>query len=103
MKKVAEQVVLSTQRRKNDYLLDKGIISGIEHELIPELVDELGLRDSFLYAGEKANLKQAFIGGRIYDLSMNPNNLLKFPLFTYKTKLRFFFEPFLPGHQEVKK
>lgn len=83
--------------KKNDYLLDKGIISGIETtSLIPELVDELGLRDSFLYAGEKANLKQAYIGGRIYDLSMNPNNLLKFPLFTYKTKLRFFFEPFLP-------
>lgn len=84
--------------KKNDYLLDKGIISGIETtSLIPELVEELGLQDSFLYAGEKANLKQAYTGGKIHDLSMNPNNLLKFPLFTYKTKLRFFFEPFLPA------
>lgn len=83
--------------KKNDYLLDKGIISGIETtSLIPELVNELGLQDSLLYAGEKANLKQAYIGGRVYDLSMNPNNLLKFPLFTYKTRLRFLFEPFLP-------
>lgn len=83
--------------KKNDYLLDKGIIAGIETtSLIPELVNELNLHDSFLYAGEKANLKQAFIGGKIFDLSMNPNNLLKFPLFTYRTRLRFFFEPFLP-------
>lgn len=82
---------------KGDYLLDKGTIACIEtNSLIPELVKELKLEDSFFYAGEKGNLKQAYIGSELYDLSMNPNNLLKFPLFSFKTKLKFFLEPFIP-------
>ncbi len=82
---------------KGDYLLDKGTIAGIEtNKLIPELVKDLKLENSFFYAGEKGNLKQAYIGGELHDLSMNPNNLLKFPLFGFKTKVKFFFEPFVP-------
>lgn len=83
--------------REKDYLLDKGTIAAIETtSLIPGLVEELKLDDDFIYAGEKANLKQAWIGGKLYDLSMNPENLFKFPLFTIRSKFRFLIEPFIP-------
>lgn len=83
--------------REKDYLLDKGTLAAIETtNLIPSLVEELKLGEQFVYAGEKANLKQAYIGGKLYELSMNPENLFKFPLFTFRSRLRFFIEPFIP-------
>jgi oxygen-dependent protoporphyrinogen oxidase len=89
--------------KKDNYILDKGIATGIEStSLISDLVNELKLEASILYAGEKANLKQAYISGSLFDLSMNPNNLLKFPLFSFNTKFRFFLEPFLPRTSEKK-
>ncbi|KAB2909106.1 MAG: protoporphyrinogen oxidase [Ignavibacteriales bacterium] len=83
--------------KESDYLLDKGAFSGIETTgLIPQLVEELKLTESFIYAGEKANRKQVRINGRLFEISMNPENLFKFPLFTFRSKFRFFIEPFIP-------
>ncbi len=82
---------------EKDYLLDKGTLAAIETtKLIPALVEELKLTGDFIYAGDNANLKQAWIGGKLYELSMNPENLFKFPLFTIRSKFRFLIEPFIP-------
>lgn len=82
---------------EKDYLLDKGTLAAIETTaLIPALVKELNLESDFVHAGENANLKQAWIGGKLYELSMKPENLFKFPLFTIRSKFRFLIEPFIP-------
>ena len=78
------------------YLFDRGPNSGLEtHQLIGQLVEELGLQNELVYANKEANKRYILKNGELHALPMSPPGLIKTNLFSAKAKLRILAEPFI--------
>lgn len=77
-------------------LFDQGPNSGLETTpLIRQLVDELNLNESFIYANKTGNKRYILKKGTLQALPMSLKGFVKTELFSTKAKLRLFLEPFI--------
>jgi len=78
------------------FLFDRGPNSGLETTpVISQLVDELNLKDEFVYANKSSNKRYILRNNELHPLPMNPALFLKTQLFSAKAKLRLMAEPFI--------
>ncbi|HVO74645.1 MAG TPA: protoporphyrinogen oxidase [Ignavibacteriaceae bacterium] len=78
------------------FLFDRGPNSGLETTpVISRLVDELNLKDEFVYANKTSNKRYILRKNELHPLPMNPALFLKTQLFSTKAKLRLMAEPFI--------
>ncbi len=84
------------------FLIDYGPNSSLETSpKIREFIDELGLKESRVYANSEANRRYIVRNGSLYPLPMNPPQFLKSRLFSTKAKFRLLKEPFIsPAPQD---
>jgi oxygen-dependent protoporphyrinogen oxidase len=81
---------------ENGFLFDRGPNSGLETTpLVKQLVDELGLKDEFIYANKKGNKRYILRNGELHPLPMSLKSFIKTKLFSAKAKTRLFGEPFI--------
>ena len=80
----------------NGFLFDRGPNSGLETTpLIKKIVDELKLKDQFIYANKEGNKRYILRGGVLHALPMSPPAFIKSNLFSLKAKFRLMLEPFV--------
>ncbi|MCG6913900.1 protoporphyrinogen oxidase [bacterium BMS3Abin03] len=78
------------------FLFDRGPNSALETTpIINQLVEELELKDQFVYANKKGNRRYILRNNKLYVLPMSPPAFFKTKLFSLKAKLRLFAEPFI--------
>jgi oxygen-dependent protoporphyrinogen oxidase len=81
---------------EDGYLFDRGPNSGLETTpLIQQLVEELDLKEQFVYANKEANNRYILRDGNLHTLPMSPPAFIKSELFSGKAKLRLLAEPFI--------
>ena len=81
---------------KDGYMIDLGPNSGLETSpLIARLVEDLNLKDEFIYAGKQGNKRYILRDGVLHPLPMSPPAFLKTKLFSGGAKLRLLAEPFI--------
>ena len=81
---------------ENGFLFDRGPNSGLETTpIIQQLVDDLNLRDQFVYANREGNKRYILRNGQLHALPMSPPAFFKTKLFSGKAKLRLLAEPFI--------
>ena len=81
---------------ENGFLFDRGPNSALETTpVISYLVDELNLKEEFLYANKKGNKRYILRDNKLHALPMSPPAFFKTKLFSTKAKLRLFAEPFI--------
>ena len=86
---------------ENGLLFDRGPNSALETTpLIAKLVEELNLRDQFVYANKKGNKRYILRNNQLHALPMSPPALIKSRLFSGKAKLRLMKEPFIGKSQD---
>jgi protoporphyrinogen/coproporphyrinogen III oxidase len=82
--------------RENGFLFDRGPNSALETTpLIAKFVEELDLKDQFVYANKAGNKRYILRNNTLHALPMSPQAFLKTKLFSTKAKLRLFAEPFI--------
>jgi oxygen-dependent protoporphyrinogen oxidase len=82
--------------KENGFLFDRGPNSGLETTpLIRKIVDELKLKDQFVYANKEGNKRYILRNGLLHALPMSPPAFIKSKLFSGKAKLRLMREPFV--------
>ena len=80
----------------NGMLFDRGPNSGLETTpIVKQLVEELDLKEKFLYATKKGNKRYILRDGILHPLPMGGPAFLKTKLFSTGAKLRLFAEPFI--------
>ena len=78
------------------YMFDRGPNSGLETTpLIEKIVNELGLKDEFIYANRKGNKRYILRESALHPLPMNPISFFKSKLFSTSGKFRLFAEPLI--------
>ncbi|HPI36533.1 MAG TPA: protoporphyrinogen oxidase [Ignavibacteriaceae bacterium] len=81
---------------ENGFLFDRGPNSGLETSpLVSQLVEELGLKNEFIYANKKGNKRYILRNGELHALPMSMKSFIKTKLFSTKAKIRLFAEPFI--------
>jgi oxygen-dependent protoporphyrinogen oxidase len=81
---------------ENGYLFDRGPNSGLETTpLIRQLVDELNLKEQFVYANREGNKRYILRDGILHALPMSPPAFIKSKLFSGRAKLRLMSEPII--------
>lgn len=81
---------------KNGMLFDRGPNSALETTpIIAQLVEELKLKDQFVYANKEGNKRYILRDGELHAFPMSPPAFLKTKLFSGKAKLRLMKEPFI--------
>ncbi len=81
---------------ENGFLFDRGPNSALETTpIISQLVDELNLKDEFVYANKQGNKRYILKNNELYALPMSPPAFIKSKLFSGKAKLRLMAEPFI--------
>ena len=94
----ARDVVGGSMRtiRKSGYLIDLGPNSGLETTpYIGRMVEELGLKDDFIYANEEGNTRYILKNNELLPLPTGGKAFLKSKLFSAKAKIRLMGEPFV--------
>jgi oxygen-dependent protoporphyrinogen oxidase len=82
--------------KKDGYLIDYGPNSGLETSpLIKVLVDDLNLKDKFIYANKAGSKRYILKKNKLLPLPMNLKQFLSTKLFSTKAKLRLGLEPFI--------
>ncbi len=82
--------------KENGFLFDRGPNSGLETTpLIQKIVEELKLKDQFVYANKEGNKRYILRNGVLHALPMSPPAFIKSKLFSGKAKLRLMREPFV--------
>jgi len=82
--------------KEEGYLIDFGPNSGLETSpLIRELVDNLNLKNNFIYANKEGNKRYILKKNSLQPLPMSPKEFLSTKLFSTKAKLRLGLEPFI--------
>jgi len=80
----------------NGFLFDRGPNSALETTpLISKLIEELELKEQFVYANKKGNRRYILRDNQLFALPMSPPAFIKTKLFSTKAKLRLFAEPFI--------
>ncbi len=79
---------------QDGWLVENGPNSLLESSPFDALVAELGLTGKCQYAAPAAKNRYLVRGGRLVPVPMAPQKLLTTPLFSLRTKLRLFAEPF---------
>ena len=86
---------------ENGFLFDRGPNSALETTpIISQLVDELNLKDEFVYANKQGNKRYILRDGKLLALPMSPPAFIKSKLFSGKAKLRLMAEPFIGRSQD---
>ncbi len=86
---------------ENGFLFDRGPNSALETTpVISYLVDELNLKEEFLYANKKGNKRYILRDNKLHALPMSPPAFFKTKLFSMKAKLRLFGEPFIGSSED---
>ncbi len=86
---------------ENGFLFDRGPNSALETTpVISYLVDELNLKEEFLYANKKGNKRYILRDNKLHALPMSPPAFFKTKLFSTKAKLRLFAEPFIGSSED---
>lgn len=86
---------------ENGLLFDRGPNSALETTpLIAKLVEELNLKDQFVYANKKGNKRYILRNNQLHALPISPPALIKSRLFSAKAKLRLMKEPFIGKSQD---
>ncbi len=81
---------------ENGILFDRGPNSALETTpIIAQLVEELNLKDQFVYANKEGNKRYILRDGELHALPMSPPAFIKTKLFSGKAKLRLMKEPFI--------
>jgi oxygen-dependent protoporphyrinogen oxidase len=81
---------------ENGMLFDRGPNSALETTpIIAQLVEELNLKDQFVYANKEGNKRYILKDGKLHELPMSPPSFIKSKLFSGKAKLRLMKEPFI--------
>jgi oxygen-dependent protoporphyrinogen oxidase len=81
---------------ENGMLFDRGPNSALETTpVISQLVDELNLKEQFVYANKKGNRRYILRDNKLHALPMSPPAFLKSKLFSRSAKLRLIKEPFI--------
>jgi len=81
---------------ESGYMFDRGPNSGLETTpLIEQIVNELNLKEEFVYANRKGNKRYILRDSVLHPLPMNPISFFKSKLFSKRGKLRLFAEPFI--------
>lgn len=81
---------------ENGMLFDRGPNSALETTpIIAQLVEELNLKDQFVYANKEGNKRYILKDGKLHALPMSPPAFIKAKLFSGKAKLRLMKEPFI--------
>jgi oxygen-dependent protoporphyrinogen oxidase len=81
---------------EDGFLFDRGPNSGLETTpLIQQFVEELKLKDQFVYANREGNKRYILRNGGLHALPMSPPAFFKTKLFSGKAKLRLLAEPFI--------
>ncbi|RKY94208.1 MAG: protoporphyrinogen oxidase [Ignavibacteriae bacterium] len=81
---------------ENGMLFDRGPNSALETTpIIAQLVEELNLKDQFVYANKEGNKRYILRGDELHALPMSPPAFIKTKLFSGKAKLRLMKEPFI--------
>jgi len=82
--------------RKDGFQIDFGPNSGLETTpLIRQIVDEVGFSDQMVYASESSNKRFILRNNQLHELPTSPVAFISTKLFSTKTKLRLFAEPFI--------
>ncbi|PIQ08931.1 MAG: protoporphyrinogen oxidase [Ignavibacteriales bacterium CG18_big_fil_WC_8_21_14_2_50_31_20] len=82
--------------KENGYLIDFGPNSGLETSpLIKTLVDDLEIKDKFIYANKAGNKRYILRDNILHVLPMGLKDFIKTKLFSTKAKLRLALEPFI--------
>jgi len=81
---------------ENGMLFDRGPNSALETTpVISQLVDELNLKDQFVYASKKGNKRYILRNDKLHALPLSPPSFLRTKLFSPSAKLRLMKEPFI--------
>jgi oxygen-dependent protoporphyrinogen oxidase len=81
---------------ENGQLFDRGPNSALDTTpIIAQLVEELNLKDQFVYANKEGNKRYILRDGELHALPMTPPAFIKTKLFSGKAKLRLMKEPFI--------
>lgn len=81
---------------EDSFLFDKGPNSGLETvPLISEIVEEVGLKDEWIYASSVSNKRYILRNNKLHPLPMGPSSLLSSELFSASGKFRLLLEPFI--------
>ncbi len=81
---------------ENGMLFDRGPNSALETTpIIAQLVEELNLKDQFVYANKEGNKRYILRDGKLHALPLSPPAFIKTKLFSGKAKLRLMKEPFI--------
>jgi len=81
---------------ENGMLFDRGPNSALETTpVISQLVDELNLKDQFVYASKKGNKRYILRDDKLHALPLSPPSFLRTKLFSPSAKLRLMKEPFI--------
>jgi len=81
---------------ENGLMFDRGPNSALETTpIIAQLVEELNLKDQFVYANKEGNKRYILRDGELHALPMSPRAFIKTKLFPGKAKLRLMKEPFI--------
>jgi len=83
---------------QDGWLVENGPNSLLESPQFDALVAGLGLQAKCQYAAPAAKNRYLVRGGRLVPVPMAPQKLLTTPLFSLRTKLRLFAEPFTRAH-----
>lgn len=67
---------------------------------INSLIEELNIEDSVLIAGENSYKKFILKDNSLYYVFLHPDSILNSPIFSFRTKLKFFLEKFLPRSKD---
>lgn len=82
--------------KHNNFIFDTGPNSGLETTpLIKQLVDELNLKDEFIYANKSASKRYILRDNILHPLPLNPVDFVSSKLFSTKGKFRILMEPFI--------
>jgi len=81
---------------ENGQLFDRGPNSALETTpIISQLVEELNLKNQFVYANKEGNKRYILRDDQLHALPMSPPAFIKTKLFSCKAKLRLMKEPFI--------
>ena len=82
--------------RKDGFQIDFGPNSGLETTpFIRQIVDEIGFSDQMVYASDSSNKRFILRNNQLHELPTSPVAFISTKLFSTKTKLRLFAEPFI--------
>lgn len=86
---------------EDGFLIDYGPNSGLyTTPLIGQMVEELGLKDQFIYANDQGNKRYILRNNKLHALPTSPVAFFKTGLFSARAKARLFFEPFIGRSEE---